>query len=212
MSIDRSQCTAKRHGDTSAYSYFRCRCVDAREAQRLYVKRRKFGHPEVRRVKSVGVSRKIKALAAIGYSSKEVAEYTGISRKVVQFFSMQRSEYVLKRNADLIDEAYRAWCMTPGPNKRAIQEARHRGWLPPLAWDDIDNDPEPAGKEDQGIGIDEVAVRRVVEGRATGYTLTTLEKQAAAELLLAKGWTKTAVEDHVKSRKVVRVALSVAAA
>lgn len=38
--IDRSQCPARQHGTPHAYSRYRCRCPDARDASRPYWRRR----------------------------------------------------------------------------------------------------------------------------------------------------------------------------
>lgn len=49
---------------------------------------------------------------------------------------------------------------------RARNYAQAHGWLPPLAWDDIDHDPNPLPASPLHDLIDEVVVRRIVDGDA----------------------------------------------
>jgi hypothetical protein len=54
-------------------------------------------------------------------------------------------------------------CMTPGRSTPARKYAERKGWPPPLAWDDIDNDPKPP-KPESANTLDEAAILRKMRG------------------------------------------------
>ena len=68
--------------------------------------------------------------------------------------------------------------------KRTRNLAARSGYAPPLAWDDIDNDPEPPAVN-HGDDIDPVVVMRLLEGRR--ITATKAEKVAALERWVRDG-------------------------
>ena len=73
----------------------------------------------------------------------------------------------------------------------AQAHAAAQGWLPPLAWDDIDSDPTPpaaiAGAS-QRSDMDEIAVERALAGDHITYDdLTTVEQQEVIRRLTARG-------------------------
>ena len=73
----------------------------------------------------------------------------------------------------------------------ARAHAAARGWLPPLAWDNIDTDPTPppatAGAS-QRNDMDEIAVERALVGDHVTYDdLTTVEQQEVIRRLTARG-------------------------
>ena len=73
----------------------------------------------------------------------------------------------------------------------AQAHAAAQGWLPPLAWDDIDTDPTPpaptAGAY-QRSDMDEIAVERALAGDQITYDdLTTVEQQEVIRRLTARG-------------------------
>jgi transcriptional regulator with XRE-family HTH domain len=74
-----------------------------------------------------GTRRRVRALAAIGYSLKDQAEAVG----------RHPANYRLIRT---VRDLYDTWSMTPAPDAWTTQRTRRwaerQGWLPPLAWDD----------------------------------------------------------------------------
>lgn len=105
-------------------------------------------------VSAIGTQRRLKALHAIGWSLSEVARRVGLDRVYVS--RMLRTKKVTARNARAIDGVFRDLCMTPGPSKRARLAAERKGWLPPLAWDDIDTDEQPGDEaEREDVRLDE---------------------------------------------------------
>lgn len=140
-----------RHGTTAGYNAHRYQgevaCRPCKNAAAAYFARREMAleRGESYTVPARGSIRRIHALVAIGWSMEHQAAHLGVKKQVIQNFAVKSPETRIrissaKRYADLYDELH----MTPGPSERARQVARRKGWLAPLAWDDIDNDPEPA--------------------------------------------------------------------
>jgi DNA-binding NarL/FixJ family response regulator len=73
----------------------------------------------------------------------------------------------------------------------ARAHAAAHGWLPPLAWDDIDTDPTPPAPTAQPSrrdDIDEIAVERALAGDHITYDdLTPFEQQEVVRRLSARG-------------------------
>jgi hypothetical protein len=146
--MNRSQCPGTRHGDMSAYTRYGCRCPDAREEWRLYGKRRREGRPEVRKVPVVGMSRRLKALMAIGYDFPAMSQLSGLPVNTLKGVAQGRRANTYRRVAERVCELYRQRSMIPGESVRAVTHARRQGYAPPLAWDDIDD----LNAEPQGVG------------------------------------------------------------
>lgn len=96
----------------------------------------------------IGATRRLQALAAIGWPMTRVADETGlhfVTLACVQRGAQNRIGAQLHRG---IVAAYDRLHMTPGPSVRARNDAHRKGWAPPLAWDDIDDPNEiPTGVE-----------------------------------------------------------------
>lgn len=139
VTIDRSSCTAPRHGTASAYVRYRCRCDDAREDWRLYKKRRREGRQPPLRINSLGAARRIRALCAIGWPQVALAEQLGWSKDRVWHVTIQSYPTVYASTAARIKALYDRLQGTPGPSDRTRKYANAQGWATPLAWDDIDD-------------------------------------------------------------------------
>lgn len=92
-------------------------------------------------VPAVGPRRRIQALAAIGWPQRTIAELAGLKQS--NLYRLMRpgsrvSGLTAKRIADVYDEL----CMTVGPSGQSKMWARRSGWVPPLAWTDIDDPDE----------------------------------------------------------------------
>jgi AraC-like DNA-binding protein len=106
------------------------------------------------KVPAAGAHRRIQALVVAGWSMSRIAQRLGVSP--ANFSALMRRDMVLVSTwvaaRDLFAEL---WDQEPPRaewrDKIAFSRARHygesRGWLPALAWDDIDNDPAPATTE-----------------------------------------------------------------
>lgn len=139
-----------RHGTPAGYRKHRrsdqpaCRpCLDA---MAQYEHRRTvdqyLGRP--RAVPTLGFRRRVEALQAIGWSVNAIAERLEIDVRVLP--ARMKSTYVRRTTFDRMASMYEEMCMTVPADKyvnRRRTIARRKGYVPPLAWDDIDTDPEP---------------------------------------------------------------------
>lgn len=154
-----------------------CRCDGCREAhsERHHL-RRAAPRPDV---PVIGVRRRVQALARLGWSTAELSRLLGRHRSYI--LKVLRSTTVEQDTAAAISDLYERLCMTWCTSitaSRTAADARRRGWVPPLGWDEgaID-DPEarPAVRV-SGCELDEVAVQRVLSG--DWRTPTTREEKA----------------------------------
>lgn len=174
------------HGAPVTYDWWGCRCVECREAHRLYRKRLREGRQPSAKVSSLGTARRLQALAAIGYSFRDVAARLSIAPTRVGYLARPGDAFVLRETAVQVAVLFERLAAVPGQSKYTVAVARRHGWLPPLAWDAID-DPEAA--PDTGQVVDEVpdpvAVERALSGER--LRLTGSEKEAALLEGLARG-------------------------
>lgn len=102
---------------------------------------------------TAGVQRRLRALAVIGYSAKEIADRAGIAypESIKALRRESSREFVRAGLAEAICRVFDELHMVSAPSTRAsVRLARmavRQGWVPPLAWDDIDYDPEPPRQE-----------------------------------------------------------------
>lgn len=164
-----------RHGTVAGYvAHVRSGSVDCdpcRRAKMRYEKERLLSGPKT--VPSIGTRRRIRALRALGYSLAELAEAGGWKTEHAAFKYAMTSPTITATTAARVAGIYEILCMRPATGPRANRLriiARRNGWAPPLAWDDIDNDPddtflnESRGVEQDSFDIDEVVVLRALEG------------------------------------------------
>ena len=178
-------CTARYHGTAPAYHYG-CRCDHARNAHRLYCKRRRQGRAEPRR--------RIQALWAIGHTSATIGYAAGdMSSFNIQQLATRRNVNHVSRDA--IRLAYNRLSAHAGTSVVTRKRAAAAGYAPPLAWDEetID-DPQAqpciAPDLDQPV-IDEVAIGRALTGQRVD--LTPQERAAAVRAGLDRGLALTAI-------------------
>jgi hypothetical protein len=100
-------------------------------------------------VDATGTMRRIQALTAMGHSSSQLAQDVGTHRSVLGRIARGEHPTVRKDTAAAVAREYRRLSRIPGGNYRARAEARRKGWLSPIAWDDIDN---PSAKPETGRG------------------------------------------------------------
>lgn len=98
--------------------------------------------------------RRAHALIALGYTQTWIAEQLGWTvaniGKMLHGYGGQTR--IKASTARALRDLYNTHAGTPGPSQRARQVAARYGWLPPLAWDDIDTGTLPA------VDVDECAV------------------------------------------------------
>jgi len=134
-----------RHGTDAGYNAG-CREACCRRAHARARKRdRCVPNPHV---PPLGTVRRVRALARLGWSSSELSRRLGHDRtylaKVLTEAKIEATTAL--KVAELYADLSMTWCTSPTA-RRTADEARAKGWPPPLAWDRID-DPtrsRPAG-------------------------------------------------------------------
>jgi AraC-like DNA-binding protein len=149
------------------------------------------------RVDATGTRRRLQALIATGWTVELLA--AEIDRRPKALRRSMTSASVTARTAHEVTSLYeRLFNATPpratSEQRAAADAARahaaEQGWLPPLAWDNIDTDITPAtpAAGSQRNDIDEIAVERALAGdRITYDDLTTDEQQEVIRRLTARG-------------------------
>jgi AraC-like DNA-binding protein len=150
------------------------------------------------RVDATGTRRRLQALIAIGWPTELLAAQLG--RRPNSLCRSMTGESVTARTAhDVATLFEQLWNNRPPrttSEQRAAADAARahaagRGWLPPLAWDNIDTDPTPppgTASASQRNDVDEIAVERALAGDHISYDdLTTVEQQEVIRRLTARG-------------------------
>ena len=160
------------------------------------IARRVRAHRPPRPVTAIGLTRRLRALAVLGWSSRAVAEVSGLNLDTVK--AWRRGDVTEVHGiAPAVLAAYDELSMRTPPNteryeRTTVNNVRNRaqraGWLPPLAWDEgeIDNpDAIPdTGEKVRGIDIDEwlyIVKRGEDPNRAAsrlGVQITAIERAA----------------------------------
>lgn len=211
--------TTHRHGTWRAYCDDECRCKPCRSAWARYCKRAKHRrHQGGGRilVPAVGVTRRLQALATLGWSCRDIARELGYASNF--HVEQLRAGHVgtvhpvtLAAVAALYD---RVWDQPP-PGRYAAKVrniAAREGWPPPLAWDDdtIDDpsaEPATARSRTWGDVVDEIAVEEACAGRRV--RLSPKERAEAVRRLADRGLSNAVIADRVglDARSVIRVRL-----
>lgn len=132
-------------------------CAPCLRAKTKFNKRRRLaileGNPLT--IPSIGTTRRIQALVAVGYSIQVLCDKIGADHKVTQRWANNPPPTVRATTAARIDRLYRQLALTPATADtprgrqsvtRALNQARDKGWVTAFAWDDIDDPAEvPAG-------------------------------------------------------------------
>jgi hypothetical protein len=150
------------------------------------------------RVDATGTRRRLQALIAIGWPAELLAAQ--LDRRPSSLGRSMTGESVTARTAQDIATLFeRLWNDRPPrttSEQRAAADAARahaaaRGWLPPLAWNDIDTDPVPPPVivgASFGSDMDEIAVERALAGDHITYEdLTTVEQQEVIRRLTTRG-------------------------
>jgi AraC-like DNA-binding protein len=150
------------------------------------------------RVDATGTRRRLQALQAVGWSAELLAVQLG--RRPNSLHRSMTGRLVTAATAREVATLYeQLWHIRPprmtGEQRAAADAAQAhaaaQGWLPPLAWDDIDFDPAPPAASagaSQRSDMDEIAVERALAGDHITYDdLTTVEQQEVIRRLTARG-------------------------
>lgn len=174
------------------------------------------GEPKVGRMHCWKGTRKLRALARIGWGVVELAammhadgltdnsSWVTVSR--VRVGHIDATEVSLLH---AIDAIYSKLWMTPAASdrhhNRIREDARRAGWGSPLAWEDIE-DPEETGPSGlrahakrhdstrHKADVDPATVHRLCAGELKGIQPTTAERRAAVAQLRAEGNSDAEIE------------------
>jgi len=198
-------CTARRHGTAWCYTKDRCRCPEAREAWRLYNKRRREGRNPPGRLSPTGAARRIQALVASGWSWRALAVAAGRHHRTIQDIGTMRRGTITRTTIEWVYDVYERLQDIPGGSKYALTVAARYGWVPPDAWRNID-DPE-AQPYDAPPVVDGVAVDQALAGAP--IRLTSLERHHAVHVGLARGISLSLISDRLHVSYTTAQALAV---
>lgn len=150
-----------RHGTRPGYYAHRregedaclpCKSAAAKAEQNRQLRLLK-GQPG--RIDATGTARRLQALVWLGYDWVRLGREIGSDEVMVKRWAERTSDgaYVFRDTAERVAAVYdRLSMVVPEGHDRATRNAisrargraRRNGWHPPLAWDDIDCDDEPA--------------------------------------------------------------------
>lgn len=181
-----------RHGTCAGYQTG-CRCEPCAKASTIYAKSRRLHllrTGEGFAVETYRVTRRLEALQALGWSLPVIGAHMGIHFQ--QLYVVGTRAFITRKHFEAIDRVYRELSMKLPPETTTAErisvikvrnKAKRHGWVPPLAWDDIDRDeaPAPAG--------------------SARSTWTTDELIAEYEHLLSFGVSKDAARKQLKVGK-----------
>lgn len=175
----------ERHGTIAGY-VAGCSCEACRDAKYRYEKRRshEYRQGRPRKVDATGTRRRVQALVAIGWSTRELSAMVDKSEGWIRQ-PLYGRQWVLTSTRDTIRDLYDRLHMTPGPSVRARNYAKRRGWVPPLEWDNIDDPQENPFDPDFQVLVDEVLVQRALDGQRV--KANTAEKREIVRQWLRRG-------------------------
>ena len=128
-----------------------------------------------RKIDGTGTRRRLQALVALGWPPAWIAERLGRDRGNFRMTLLAGDEVTARTASDVATLYDELWNTRPEPRnprgERAIADAQamatQRQWLTPLAWDDIDTDPEPPTPPGDALDdIDEIAIELALSGRS----------------------------------------------
>ena len=149
--------------------------------------------PPLGMVSAIGSRRRVQALAAMGWSLTEQAHRSGMCLQQVWQLAQTPKGVVTVSTDRKFRDLFEQLSATPGPSKRSRTAAAKNGWVPPLAWNDIDDPdevPDVCGDPDPDYA-DPVAVSRALDGDRV--SLTGPERAEALRLGVARGESLSAV-------------------
>lgn len=130
------------HGTLARAKHGPCDCVPCRRAVKAYdIQRTRLLEQGIRLTIPCDRSRrKVRALAVLGWSAADIGKRLGITQQAMSRILLR--DRIRSATAERIDRVYDELEMKiPEDNeytRRTKNAARKAGWLPPLAYDDID--------------------------------------------------------------------------
>lgn len=177
-----------------------------RDADRILALR--VEHISLVRVPALGTMRRLRALVAIGWTHTQLAQMLG--RKVTNLWKITSGWHDIvtavtaEQVAALYDECWDRPQHVPYSDA-ARRAAARRGWVGPLAWDDIDTDPEPpaveAPAQSKGERILEDVEWLLDAGEPVEQIIATLQRSASSIAKLAERHGRPDLRRHFDSLK-----------
>lgn len=197
--IDRTNCPGKENahrpdlaGTLTAYKTYGCRCPDARQANRDYARLLKQEGPRIVRNPNrgpvLGVARRIRALATLGWSNNNLANYLNCTAEDVETLRRGKLHNITPQKHARIANLYQLLSDRAAPPTPEAAEtiaiAEQNGWSPPIAWDDDTIDIASATPQHQAADTGEpseneewIEVYEYVHGHGHRLKLTPRERK-----------------------------------
>jgi len=151
-------------------------------------------------VPKIGAVRRVQALLALGWTHATITETADLAAHASANVLHQQGRWVTLTTHEAVARAYKELSGKAGPSQATRTRAARLGYLPPLAWDDIDHDAEADTGTDEPEEateyLDDVAIERALAGDRS-VTLTDAERTEAIRRWFADGGTITALEQCV---------------
>jgi len=94
------------------------------------------------------LTRRLQALAAMGWSAREIADRSGVSIFRIREVRFGSADSMYRSTAEPLLTLYEDLQDRVGGSESTRRLAQRNGWLPPAAWDNIDNpDEKPRPKK-----------------------------------------------------------------
>jgi len=198
-----------RHGSTRGF-HAGCRESCCRRAIARYEKEGRLARLNGgRAVPALGAQRRIQALMALGWTSENIRLAAGWNHRnsIQRILHGQKGRpctWLTKATAETITKVYDQLSMRLPEmdryHRRAASIARSKGYVPPLAWDDIDNPDEQPAKvirrnwhSASRDDVDEVVVERLLA--LERIKATPAEKEEAVRRWIRAGGSIAALCD-----------------
>lgn len=137
-------------------------------------------------VAATGTTRRLQALVATGQTQTTLAKLLGRGVGNLSPLVHGRRQIVTVGTHDAVKALFDAlWDQHPEGTMHDVARrlAHQHGWLPPLAWDDPDTDPEPPAVDRDPNLVDDIAVALALQGE--GPRLTPAERRICVKTLWA---------------------------
>lgn len=157
-----------RHGTVAGYvagcRQECCRAATRENTRRTRARRYLYGPLTI---DGTGTRRRLQALVALGWSLRELDVELGRRNSYCSYLLADDARPVHRTVADQVIALYDHLSMVRPEGWLAERQRRlaaRRGWVPPLAWDDIDDPDEVANVGGVDDGLDPVVVDRILAG------------------------------------------------
>ncbi len=194
--MEHKPCTFAGHHGTYTDYLNGCRCPTARaENTRRKTLQRLRPTPLVR---SVGLSRRLRALGRMGWSTRRLSVVLGVGSTTITGLMNNDRTMVRDHTAALILVRYDELAATPGPSRRAEMSAITNGWAHPDEWIGVDIDDPKAKPRPCPVAFDDVVVGRLLDGLMRVESATEAERLAAVAKMFADGSGVKLIAHHLR--------------